>query len=69
MGQITVHLQIAFGVCPFSKILKASYLHDYGITCFFNEVLRFKKSVASSIMSSLQSNRLLVQIVVDHFLC
>ena len=62
-------LQIALGVLFKDSKSPLTYMHDFGITCSYDEVLRFKKSaaVATSTISSLQKNGPLVQVVVDNF--
>ena len=40
------NLQVAFGVLLRDSKKILGYMHDYGITCCYNEVLRFKKSAA-----------------------
>ena len=65
-------LQIALGVLLRDSKKLLTYMHDYGVTCSYDEVLRFKKSAAvaaSADPSSLgiSSSGSMIQVIVDNF--
>lgn len=66
-------LQIALGVLLRDSKMIVNHMYDYGITCSYDEVLRFKKSAAVAAAQDLNqqgisnSHHGLVQIVADNF--
>lgn len=66
-------LQIALGVLLRHSKALVNLMHDFGVTCSYDEVLRFKKSPAAAAtkefaLSGISSSGLdMVQVVSDNF--
>ena len=66
-------LQVALGVLLRDSKTLIGYMYDYGITCSYDEVLRFKKSAAKAASASANphgigcSDNGMVQVIVDNF--
>lgn len=66
-------LQVALGVLLRDSKSLIGYMYDYGITCSYDEVLRFKKSAAKAASTSSDfhgigsCNNGMVQVIVDNF--
>ena len=69
LKQKPTDLQVALGILFRDSKSILGYMYDFGITCSYDEVLKFKKSaaVAASATSSIQNSTSMVQIVVDNF--